>query len=126
MINQGNIRAEHALSLDVGGDLIQQSTTQTSHVNAGHYRQSETHLDRKALLHVTGKEGTLQVSAKNIQLIGADILNEGLGDTTIIAKNQLKLTALETVKEEKIGHGDHYRHERVQDVIVNHGYCWWL
>ncbi|HDR1205723.1 TPA: hemagglutinin repeat-containing protein [Pasteurella multocida] len=120
VINQGNIRAEHALSLDVGGDLIQQSTTQTSHVNAGHYRQSDTHLDRKALLHVTGKEGTLQVSAKNIQLIGADILNEGLGDTTIIAKNQLKLTALETVKEEKIGHGDHYRHERVQDVIVSH------
>ncbi|MFC0997936.1 hemagglutinin repeat-containing protein [Pasteurella multocida] len=120
VINQGNIRAEHALSLDVGGDLIQQSTTQTSHVNAGHYRQSDTHLDRKALLHVTGKEGTLQVSAKNIQLIGADILNEGLGDTTITAKNQLKLTALETVKEEKIGHGDHYRHERVQDVIVSH------
>lgn len=55
MINQGNIRAEHALSLDVGGDLIQQSTTQTSHVNAGHYRQSDTHLDRKALLHVTGR-----------------------------------------------------------------------
>ncbi|MGC6378209.1 hemagglutinin repeat-containing protein [Bisgaard Taxon 45] len=120
VINQGNIRAEHALSLDVGGDLIQQSTTQTSHVNAGHYRQSDTHLDRKALLHVTGKEGTLQVSAKNIQLIGADILNEGLGDTTITAKNQLKLTALETVKEEKIGQGDHYRHERVQDVIVSH------
>ncbi|HIF5499901.1 TPA: hemagglutinin repeat-containing protein [Pasteurella multocida] len=120
VINQGNIRAEQALSLDVGGDLIQQSTTQTSHVNAGHYRQSDTHLDRKALLHVTGKEGTLQVSAKNIQLIGADILNEGLGDTTITAKNQLKLTALETVKEEKIGHGDHYRHERVQDVIVSH------
>ncbi|MFD1806403.1 hemagglutinin repeat-containing protein, partial [Pasteurella oralis] len=120
VVNQGSIVAEEGLSLEVGGDLIQQSTTQASHINTGYYRHSEINLDRKALLHVKGKNGTLQVSAQNIHLLGADILNEGVGNTTITAKNQLKLTALETMKAEKIGQGNHYRNERVQDVVVSY------
>ncbi|WP_424410419.1 hemagglutinin repeat-containing protein [Pasteurella sp. PK-2025] len=82
------------------------------------YEKTNVTLARKALLHVSGTGGELQVSGRNVQLQGADIINSGQGNTAVLAKNQLSLNAVEVVSDEKMGRGDHYRNERVQDAVV--------
>ncbi|POY43707.1 hypothetical protein C3007_09155, partial [Avibacterium gallinarum] len=115
----GKVEAERQLFIDVGKDFTHQSTTHTTEVNLSHFKRNETALARKALLHVKDKEGVLHLSANNILSQGADIINEGQGDTIVKAKNELNLTALSVGFDEKMGKDNHYRNEKVQDAVVS-------
>ncbi|WP_129582362.1 filamentous hemagglutinin N-terminal domain-containing protein, partial [Rodentibacter caecimuris] len=115
----GVFEADDALLLNVKGDLAHQSTSKTTEVNLDGYRRSQTNLDRQALLHVKGENGTLAVSANRINLLGAAIINEGKGDTKVSAKTDLNLTALSVGFDEKMGGGNHYRNERKDDVEIS-------
>nr|WP_158529141.1 hemagglutinin repeat-containing protein [Avibacterium paragallinarum] len=116
----GKVEAERGLFIDVGGDFTHQSTTHRTEVDLSHFKRSETTLARKALLYVKGKEGELRLSANTILSQGADIINEGQGDTLVNAKTGLNLTALSVGFDEKMGKGDHYRNEKVQEAVVSH------
>ncbi|MFU2078411.1 hemagglutinin repeat-containing protein, partial [Avibacterium endocarditidis] len=116
----GKVEAERGLFIDVGGDFTHQSTTRTTEVDLSHFKRSETTLARKALLYVKGKDGELHLSANTILSQGADIINEGQGDTIVKAKTGLNLTALSVGFDEKMGKGDHYRNEKVQEAVVSH------
>ncbi|MFZ7237127.1 hemagglutinin repeat-containing protein, partial [Avibacterium gallinarum] len=116
----GKVEAERGLFIDVSGDFTHQSTTRTTEVDLSHFKRSETTLARKALLYVKGKDGELHLSANTILSQGADIINEGQGDTIVKAKTGLNLTALSVGFDEKMGKGDHYRNEKVQEAVVSH------
>ncbi|WP_424411676.1 hemagglutinin repeat-containing protein [Pasteurella sp. PK-2025] len=115
----GYILAKDRLALQAKGDITHRSTTVESHTDGVNYEKTNVTLARKALLHVSGTGGELQVSGRNVQLQGADIINSGQGNTAVLAKNQLSLNAVEVVSDEKTGKGDHYRNERVQDIVIS-------
>ena len=70
----GVLEADRAMILNIGGDFSHRSTMQTNEIQANGLTRIETNLDRKALLHVKGKDGLLSVRANNINLEGADVL----------------------------------------------------
>ena len=113
----GKVEAERALLVDVGGDLNHESTTMTTKVDLSHFQRSETTLARKALFHVKGEDGQLQLSSNNLNAKGADIINDGNGNTLVQSKNNMNLTALSVGFDEKMGAGNHYRHEKVEQAI---------
>ena len=113
----GKVEAERALLVDVGGDLNHESTTMTTKVDLSHFQRSETTLGRKALFHVKGEDGQLQLSSNNLNAKGADIINDGNGSTLVQTKNNVNLTALSVGFDEKMGKGNHYRHEKVEQAI---------
>ena len=113
----GKVEAERALLVDVGGDLNHESTTMTTKVDLSHFQRSETTLARKALFHVKGEDGQLQLSSNNLNAKGADIINDGNGSTLVQSKNNVNLTALSVGFDEKMGAGNHYRHEKVEQAI---------
>ena len=113
----GKVEAERALLVDVGGDLNHESTTMTTKVDLSHFQRSETTLARKALFHVKGEDGQLQLSSNNLNAKGADIINDGNGSTLVQSKNNMNLTALSVGFDEKMGAGNHYRHEKVEQAI---------
>ena len=115
----GKVEAERALLVDVGGDLNHQSTTMTTKVDLSHFQRSETTLARKALFHVKGEDGQLQLSSNNLNAKGADIINDGNGSTLVQTKNNMNLTALSVGFDEKMGAGNHYRHEKVEEAVVS-------
>ena len=115
----GKVEAERALLVDVGGDLNHQSTTMTTKVDLSHFQRSETTLARKALFHVKGEDGQLQLSSNNLNAKGADIINDGNGSTLVQTKNNVNLTALSVGFDEKMGAGNHYRHEKVEEAVVS-------
>ncbi|WP_114909141.1 hemagglutinin repeat-containing protein [Haemophilus haemolyticus] len=115
----GKVEAERALLVDVGGDLNHESTTMTTKVDLSHFQRSETTLARKALFHVKGEDGQLQLSSNNLNAKGADIINDGNGSTLIQSKNNMNLTALSVGFDEKMGAGNHYRHEKVEEAVVS-------
>ncbi|MDP8185335.1 two-partner secretion domain-containing protein [Phocoenobacter skyensis] len=116
----GVMEADSVLLLNVAGDLTHRSTTQTTNVDLYDFKRKQTNLDRKALLYVKGKDGKLQINANNINITGADIINDGQGQSYISAKNNINLTALGVGFDEKMGSGNHYRNEKVDDVVVSH------
>ena len=99
----GKVEAERALLVDVGGDLNHESTTMTTKVDLSHFQRSETTLARKALFHVKGEDGQLQLSSNNLNAKGADIINDGNGNTLVQSKNNMNLTALSVGFDEKMG-----------------------
>ena len=111
------MEAERALLVDVGGDLNHESTTMTTKVDLSHFQRSETTLARKALFYVKGEDGQLQLSSNNLNAKGADIINDGNGSTLVQSKNNMNLTALSVGFDEKMGTGNHYRHEKVEQAI---------
>ena len=113
----GKVEAERALLVDVGGDLNHESTTMTTKVDLSHFQRSETTLARKALFYVKGEDGQLQLSSNNLNAKGADIINDGNGSTLVQSKNNMNLTALSVGFDEKMGAGNHYRHEKVEQAI---------
>ena len=115
----GKVEAERALLVDVGGDLNHESTTMTTKVDLSHFQRSETTLARKALFHVKGEDGQLQLSSNNLNAKGADIINDGNGSTLVQSKNNMNLTALSVGFDEKMGAGNHYRHEKVEEAVVS-------
>ena len=115
----GKVEAERALLVDVGGDLNHESTTLTTKVDLSHFQRSETTLGRKALFHVKGEDGQLQLLSNNLNAKGADIINDGNGSTLIQTKNNMNLTALSVGFDEKMGKGNHYRHEKVEEAVVS-------
>ena len=115
----GKVEAERALLVDVGGDLNHQSTTMTTKVDLSHFQRSETTLARKALFHVKGEDGQLQLLSNNLNAKGADIVNDGNGNTLVQSKNNMNLTALSVGFDEKMGAGNHYRHEKVEEAVVS-------
>ena len=115
----GKVEAERALLVDVGGDLNHQSTTMTTKVDLSHFQRSETTLARKALFHVKGEDGQLQLSSNNLNAKGADIINDGNGSTLVQTKNNVNLTALSVGFDEKMGAGNHHRHEKVEEAVVS-------
>ena len=115
----GKVEAERALLVDVGGDLNHESTTMTTKVDLSHFQRSETTLGRKALFHVKGEDGQLQLSSNNLNAKGADIINDGNGSTLVQTKNNVNLTALSVGFDEKMGAGNHYRHEKVEEAVVS-------
>ena len=72
--------------MDVGGDLNHESTTMTTNVDLSHFQRSETTLGRNALFHVKGEDGQLQLSSNNLNAKGADIVNDGNGNTLVQTK----------------------------------------
>ncbi|WP_118805483.1 hemagglutinin repeat-containing protein [Haemophilus haemolyticus] len=115
----GKVEAERELLVDVGGDLNHESTTLTTNVDLSHFQRSETTLARKALFHVKGEDGQLQLSSNNLNAKGADIINDGNGSTLVQSKNNMNLTALSVGFDEKMGKGNHYRHEKVEEAVVS-------
>ena len=115
----GKVEAERALLVDVGGDLNHESTTMTTKVDLSHFQRSETTLGRKALFHVKGEDGQLQLLSNNLNAKGADIVNDGNGNTLVQSKNNMNLTALSVGFDEKMGAGNHYRHEKVEEAVVS-------
>ncbi|WP_118796444.1 hemagglutinin repeat-containing protein [Haemophilus haemolyticus] len=115
----GKVEAERALLVEVGGDLNHESTTMTTKVDLSHFQRSETTLARKALFHVKGENGQLQLSSNNLNAKGADIINDGNGSTLVQTKNNMNLTALSVGFDEKMGAGNHYRHEKVEEAVVS-------
>ena len=115
----GKVEAERALLVDVGGDLNHESTTMTTNVDLSHFQRSETTLGRKALFHVKGEDGQLQLLSNNLNAKGADIVNDGNGNTLVQTKNNMNLTALSVGFDEKMGKGNHYRHEKVEESVVS-------
>ena len=115
----GKVEAERALLVDVGGDLNHESTTMTTNVDLSHFQRSETTLGRKALFHVKGEDGQLQLLSNNLNAKGADIVNDGNGNTLVQTKNNMNLTALSVGFDEKMGKGNHYRHEKVEEAVVS-------
>ncbi|BFU60562.1 hemagglutinin repeat-containing protein [Rodentibacter abscessus] len=115
----GTIEADRAILLDVAGNFTHQSTLHTTNVNEKGYQRTDTRIGRKGLLHVKGENGVLQIGANNIDISGADIINDGEGQTYLSAKNNLNLTALSVGFDEKMGGGNHYRNEKVDDVVVS-------
>ena len=115
----GKVEAERALLVDVGGDLNHESTTMTTKVDLSHFQRSETTLGRKALFHVKGEDGQLQLLSNNLNAKGADIVNDGNGNTLVQSKNNMNLTALSVGFDEKMGKGNHYRHEKVEEAVVS-------
>ena len=103
----GTIEADRAILLNIAGNFKHSSTLHTSEVNENGYQRTDTRQGRKGLLHVKGEDGELQVSANNIDVTGADILNEGKGRTYVSAKNKMSLGTLETGFSEKMGGGNH-------------------
>ncbi|WP_131826464.1 S-layer family protein, partial [Rodentibacter trehalosifermentans] len=116
----GRIEAEQALLMDVGGDLNHQSTMSTTEVTGAGFQRGETTLSRRGLFYVKGRDGTLHLVANNLNIEGADIVNEGKGETLVQAKNNLNLTALSVGFDEKLGTGNHYRNEKVEKAVVSH------
>ena len=55
----------------------------------------------------------------NIDVTGADILNEGKGRTYVSAKNKMSLGTLEVGFSEKMGGGNHTRVERVTESLIS-------
>ena len=115
----GKVEAERALLVDVGGDLNHESTTMTTNVDLSHFQRSETTLGRKALFHVKGEDGQLQLLSNNLNAKGADIVNDGNGNTLVQTKNNMNLTALSVGFDEKMGKGNHYRNEKVEEAVVS-------
>uniref|UniRef100_UPI0035BE6826 hemagglutinin repeat-containing protein n=1 Tax=Haemophilus influenzae TaxID=727 RepID=UPI0035BE6826 len=115
----GKVKAERALLVEVGGNLNHESTTMTTKVDLSHFQRSETTLARKALFHVKGEDGQLQLSSNNLNAKGADIINDGNGITLVQSKNNMNLTALSVGFDEKMGAGNHYRHEKVEEAVVS-------
>ncbi|QSZ39924.1 large exoprotein involved in heme utilizationor adhesion [Actinobacillus pleuropneumoniae] len=115
----GTLEADRAILLNVAGNFNHTSQTHTTSVNEQGYQRTDTTIGRKGLLHVKGEDGTLQIQAHNINLAGADIINDGQGQTYLSAKNNLNLTALSVGFDEKMGGGNHYRNEAVQSVEVS-------
>ena len=66
-----------------------------------------------------GENGVLSVSADNITLDGAQVLNEGKGLTLLDAQNGLNLTALSVGYDEKLGQSNSYRNANLQDVVTS-------
>ncbi len=115
----GVLEADRAMILNIGGDFNSRSTTQTNEIQANGLTRIETNLDRKALLHVKGKDGLLSVRANNINLEGADVLNDGSGLTLLNSKNNLNLTSLSVGFDEKLGNSNSYRNESVHEAVVS-------
>uniref|UniRef100_UPI0009D72D3E two-partner secretion domain-containing protein n=1 Tax=Glaesserella parasuis TaxID=738 RepID=UPI0009D72D3E len=115
----GTIEADRAILLNVAGNFTHRSTTHTTEVREVDYERTDTTIARKGLLHVKGKDGTLHINANNIDISGADVINDGQGSTYLSAKNQLNLTALQVGFNEKMGGGNHYRNESVNDVVIS-------
>ena len=115
----GTVEADRAILLNIAGNFKHSSTLHTSEVNENGYQRTDTRLGRKGLLHVKGEDGELQVSANNIDVTGADILNEGKGRTYVSAKNKMSLGTLEVGFSEKMGGGNHTRIERVTESLIS-------
>ena len=115
----GTVEADRAILLNIAGNFKHSSTLHTSEVNENGYQRTDTRQGRKGLLHVKGEDGELQVSANNIDVTGADILNEGKGRTYVSAKNKMSLGTLEVGFSEKMGGGNHTRIERVTEGLIS-------
>ena len=83
----GAIEADRAILLKVAGNFNHSSTTHTTSVSEQGYQRTDTTIARKGLLHVKGSDGRLQIQANNINIAGADIINDGKGQSYISAKN---------------------------------------
>ena len=84
----GTIGANNNLVASAGRDLNVASTTRAQ-TNA---QGSQTNIERVAGLYVTGSTGTLLASAgRDASLIAAAIQNQGSGDTSITANNNVNL-----------------------------------
>ncbi|KGQ63121.1 hypothetical protein IO48_02700, partial [Gallibacterium anatis 4895] len=105
----GRIAAQTGLWLNVEGDIRSSSTTDKTHINLSGYQRTETQLARKGLFYVKGEQGALQISANQLSLDGADIINEGKGITAITVNHDLHLGTVDVGFEEEMGEGDHYR-----------------
>lgn len=87
----GTIAANNNLVASAGRDLNVTSTTRTQNNVQG----SQTNIERVAGLYVTGSTGTLLASAgRDANLIAAVIQNQGSGDTTITANNNVNLATI--------------------------------
>ena len=114
----GVIEGERAVRLSAN-ELLSQSTTKSTQVNLSDYSRAQTNLNRQAVINTKGANGTLSINADHLTAIGSVIRNEGTGLTEINA-NDIQLKALSVGFDEKLGRGEHYRNQGIQDVEITH------
>lgn len=115
----GTIEADRAILLNISNNFTHSSSTHESEVKVNGYQRTESTIARKGLLHVKGEEGVLRINANNIAVSGADILNDGQGQTYLSAKNNLNLSTVSVGFAEQMGGGNHYRNESSQTAVVS-------
>ncbi|AHG86465.1 Large exoprotein involved in heme utilizationor adhesion [Bibersteinia trehalosi USDA-ARS-USMARC-190] len=115
----GTIEADRAMLLNISNNFTHSSSTHESEVKVNGYQRTESTIARKGLLHVKGEEGVLRINANNIAVSGANILNDGQGQTYLSAKNNLNLSTVSVGFAEQMGGGNHYRNESSQTAVVS-------
>ena len=99
----GKVEAERALLVDVGGDLNHERYHDDNKCGLISFPTVvKTTLDRKALFHVKGEDGQLQLLSNNLNAKGADIVNDGNG-YACSKQNNMNLTALSVGFDERWG-----------------------
>jgi filamentous hemagglutinin len=74
----GTLEALSSAALDAGRDVNLSSTTQSSSVDLGTFKASQTSIDRVAAIYVKNPGGTLNITAKNnINLTAAKVDSQG-------------------------------------------------
>ncbi|TNH10526.1 filamentous hemagglutinin N-terminal domain-containing protein, partial [Testudinibacter sp. TR-2022] len=114
----GQIDADKVLQIKVDGDIQHQSTVRESRVQRSGFERRDTVLDRKAVFYVRDPDGKLTLSAHNLQVTGADIINQGEGVTLLDVKNNLLLDTLDVGYHEALGgNSDNRRRETVTEAV---------
>lgn len=104
-VQGGTFTARDYLDVHANGTLNLTANSVTSEKNSTDSQSRHTNLGRIAGLYVTGANGTLALSARDLNMQAAQIDNQGTGNTIILAENSLNIGTLQTG----------YRHSHTQD-----------
>jgi filamentous hemagglutinin len=105
----GTLAALSSATLDAGRDVNISSTTQSSSVDLGTFKASQTSVDRVAAIYVKNPGGSLNITAKNnINLTAAKV--DSQGSANLKAGNDINLNTLTTSQSQDITiDADNYR-----------------
>ncbi|WP_027022727.1 hemagglutinin repeat-containing protein, partial [Conchiformibius steedae] len=104
-IQGGTFTAKDYLGVHSDGTLNLTADSVTSEKNSANSESQHTNLGRIAGLYVTGANGTLSLSARDLNVQAGKIDNQGTGNTVILAEDSLNIGTLQTG----------YRHSHTQD-----------
>ncbi|AIL32247.1 two-partner secretion domain-containing protein [Basilea psittacipulmonis] len=113
----GRVEANDDLSIHAEGNINHRSTTVDSDVVLSHFKRQEMRLGREASFYAKGKEARLYISANDLNVQAAQIINAGSGELRLEAQNNLNLTTLSTRSNEQVGEANHYRYENTETAI---------
>tara|TARA_R110001583_G_scaffold130834_1_gene282553 strand:+ start:49824 stop:55391 length:5568 start_codon:yes stop_codon:yes gene_type:complete len=110
----GTMSANDTLTLNAGNDLRIETTSHNSQSTPDNNSFSRTTVERVAGLYITNPNGLLLANAENdINLIGAEITNNGADSQTILtAQHDINLATVTTgIQESIIWDNDNHRNE---------------